>query len=204
MKVKDCMIKQLVTLRPHQSLQEAAKVMTQVWVSGTPVINDEGILVGILSEADLLHHLGRSLRRERSLTLGVDARLCLNHEDDSTSEEDLNQAFKNLSEVRVQDIMIRDVLTIGPDEEVIEAARLMGDYRINRLPVVEAGTLIGLVTRGDIISKLTEAYLGPKQLEGPVHDELSIKEQLEMPTGQVDKILAYFSSDEAIKPVPTN
>lgn len=155
MKVGQCMMQQLITLRPENTLGEAALIMSKVWVSGTPVVNDKNNLVGIISEADILEFIhgrieqGPDVKEVSTEESGTIKRI-LALENDPGS----NETVDRLNQATVQEVMIKEPVTIEPEADVIEAAHLMNLYRINRLPVVQDGRLIGLITRGDILTQI--------------------------------------------------
>ena len=68
--------------------------------------------------------------------------------------EKLHSSVEDISKKKVSEVMHRDVRTVGPADSIEEAASIMTRHRINRLPVVENGKLVGIVTRGDIITGL--------------------------------------------------
>jgi CBS domain-containing protein len=134
--VKDVMSTHVYAVRETASFKEIATRLHELRVSAFPVIDLEGKVIGVVSEADLLpkealegvvpgvlHSLGRS--RERSKVTAVTA----------------------------ADLMTKPPVTIGPDESVTHAARLMYSAKVKRLPVVgDDGKLIGIVTRSDALS----------------------------------------------------
>ncbi|HMR56089.1 MAG TPA: CBS domain-containing protein, partial [Cyclobacteriaceae bacterium] len=112
----------LVTVRPDQSINEVINIMIEKRISGAPVLDENRKLVGIISERDCLRII-------------------------------VDQAYHNLphSEPKVADYMTRDVKTMSPDNNVVEAATEFLNSPIRRMPVVENGVLIGQVSRIDIL-----------------------------------------------------
>ena len=139
MKVKDVMTADVLTVQPGASLKEAARMLVERRVSGLPVVDAAGALVGMISEADILV-------RERG-------------EVDSNggplgwllSPRQL-QDFEKLDARLVGEAMTTPAITIGPERPVTAAAALMIDRGVNRLPVVDRrGALVGIVTRADLV-----------------------------------------------------
>lgn len=123
--VRDIMTTGVVAVRPDTSCRELAVMFREHRVSGFPVTADDGTVVGVVSESDLValaagrHH--RGYRADRQATAG--------------------------------DLMTRPAVTIGPDDPVRTAARRMQSHRVQRLPVVDRhGRLEGIVSRSDVLS----------------------------------------------------
>lgn len=68
----------------------------------------------------------------------------------------LKEEGRNLQELMVKDVMVEEVITIPPTESVVEAAKIMIEHHINRIPIVENNTVIGIVTRTDIVRAVAE------------------------------------------------
>lgn len=135
MKLRNLMTRDVVTVGPGASLKEAARRMIEAGVSGLPVTEEGDRLVGIVTEADFVATEANRRRSKRAGLLRF-----LFREDEMPSEERL-----------VADVMSTNLITLGPDADHAEAARLMERENVKRIPVVEAGALVGLVSRGDIL-----------------------------------------------------
>ena len=147
--VRDIMDTEPPTVRPEDSVETVLNVMRRHELPGIPVVNEGGRCVGIITEADLV------LSEE-------DADLHLPHyfqlfggvvflESMSHFEDRLRKAFASTA----RDMMTEDPMTVEPDATVAEAARMIARKRHNRLPVVEHGRLVGVVTRVDVLDALT-------------------------------------------------
>ena len=152
MDVKDVMNPNVVTCPPETLIREVAQLLKQNSISGLPITDENGV-VGIVSEGDILklltipEHGGLWLPSPFEV-IEVPVRELLNWEETKDLLEDVGSK-------PVSEIMEKDVYTIGPDASIEDAASIITKHRINRLPVVdEDGTLVGIVTRGDIISGL--------------------------------------------------
>ncbi|MGZ8688135.1 MAG: CBS domain-containing protein [Gaiellaceae bacterium] len=139
MKVQDVMTTDVTTTNVDASLKEAALELVRHRISGMPVVNGDGHVVGVVSEADILAKEGDDRRGGSGfLQWLVDP-----------GDPWITARF---DAVTVGDAMSRPALTIGPDRPLTEVATIMLDQGINRLPVVdEDGKLIGLVSRGDLV-----------------------------------------------------
>lgn len=137
--VADVMSKALVTVMPGHSVKHAAQIMLDHHVSGLPVVDGDGRLVGILTEGDLLR------RVEFGLT---DGRL---HWRDINSADGVARDYVKSHSWRVSDVMSTPVATIGENASLTEAAVIFGTRGIKRLPVVRDGQLVGIVSRADLL-----------------------------------------------------
>ncbi len=142
MKVCDLMTSKVVTVTPTTSLRDAAVLLTEKGISGMPIVNDANEVLGVLSEADIVVKAGGEVARNRLLGWLLEADFGL--EDKIRAET-------------VGDAMTAPPVTISPKRPVHEAARLMVSENVNRLPVVEKGKLVGIVTRADIVRAFTRS-----------------------------------------------
>jgi acetoin utilization protein AcuB len=125
-----------VTITPDKSVQDALKLMHDGQFRRLPVVGDQDELVGIVSERDLLY------------ASPPPATLLGRHAWDEL-----------LSELRVQEIMIEEVITTVPDAFIEEAARLMADNKIGGLPVVDEGNhVVGVITETDVFRAFIDIY----------------------------------------------
>ena len=137
MKVKDVMTQRVVTVEPWTPLKEVARLMVERRVSGLPVVDEDGSVIGVVSEGDILVR-ERGQVVERSLF-------------DHLLEVDGDQGVKHDAQ-DAANAMTSPAVTIRPDRAVSEAAALMLDRCVNRLPVVDRhGVLLGIVTRADLV-----------------------------------------------------
>lgn len=144
MKVSEVMTRDVITVAPETSIRLAAQLMVDHGVSGLPVVDDQGRLVGILSEGDLI------LRQKPR----VGPRWWQLFFDDG---ERLAREYQKATGITVGEVMTRSVICIQPDASLAAAAALLDAHRIRRLPVVADGELVGIVARGDLIKALAEA-----------------------------------------------
>jgi CBS domain-containing protein len=142
MKVKDVMTAAVVTVDADTALKDAAHLFVEHHITGVPVVDASGEVVGVLSEADIVAKEAKQRHHKRSalawLLDPVDPWL-----DDRAGARTVREAMSS------------PALTIGPNAEVSEAAARMVEDGVNRLPVIEDGTLIGIVTRADLVRAFT-------------------------------------------------
>lgn len=136
-KVKDVMTESVITLDPSESVREAAKRLAENRISGAPVVS-EGELVGMVTEHDIV----QAMLPPRPGEGGFSALDVLAHLEE----------VKNRPSMRtVADVMSRLVVETSPETSLWEAAAEMQSRDIKRLPVVENGRLVGIVSRADVV-----------------------------------------------------
>jgi CBS domain-containing protein len=146
--VRDIMDASPATVRPDTPVEQVVATLRRHELPGLPVVDADGSCVGIVTEADLvLPDEEGDLHIPHYINLfGGTVFL----EPLGRFEERLRKAFASTAE----DMMTRDPTTVGPETSIAEAARLIHDSGHNRLPVVEDGRLVGVVTRLDVLGAL--------------------------------------------------
>jgi len=135
--VRDIMTERPRSVSADTPLREAARDMVRAGIGGLPVVDDEGRVIGMLSERELMRHmLNAYLHGAPGGGVG--------------SANTPPGAARRL----VRDVMTRQVLCVSPDQPLAEVASIMTNKDVDRVPVVRGGTLVGLLTRGDIVRKL--------------------------------------------------
>lgn len=154
--VREMMKADVFTVSPDTAMPDLQRRFTETRVGALPVVDAQRRLVGIVSRMDVM----RRYSYEQSLAELADSDFdqTLGIEDDDDTVGQIGAAVgQRLQSLRARDIMIGDVLTIGPDESTEEAARRMVEKRIHRLPVVEEGRLVGIVSAFDFMRLHAEA-----------------------------------------------
>lgn len=143
MKVTDVMTSAVVGVPPSTTLRELARVLSDRRISGVPVLDDDGDVVGVVSETDLVAN-----QASRPATRGSVLDWLL-------SDRPAGRQPRPSTATTVAHVMTAPAVTVGAACPVREAAALMVKRGVNRLPVMEAGRLVGIVTRSDLV----RAYL---------------------------------------------
>ncbi|HEY7522326.1 MAG TPA: CBS domain-containing protein [Candidatus Limnocylindrales bacterium] len=139
MDVRDLMTRRVITVGPDTTLKEAIRLMDRHRVSGLPVVDASERLLGVLSETDVLVKEAGTTGQPRSRFAWL------------LGDHDATIAVRSkVDAATVAEAMTSPALTIAADELVHEAAALMLSRRINRLPVVDDGRLVGIITRTDV------------------------------------------------------
>ena len=143
------MTKQVLTVRGSATLAEAAKVMRKHHVSGLPIVDKAGRVLGILSEKDVLRSLEEPLPSSLPASL-IDLVLT----GGAGAQASLDKLRDHLEANRVERWMTPDPIVVPPEASVADIAELMRERKINRVPVVEGKRLVGIVTRYDVLNAL--------------------------------------------------
>jgi CBS domain-containing protein len=142
-KVRDVMSGDVISVPASMRLKELAALLTEHQISGVPVADADGSIVGVVSEADvLMKQVGRPISRRRPLEWIFG---------DSQDPEEMRRKVATT----VGEAMSAPAITIEADGPLRDAAALMIDSKVNRLPVLADGRLVGIVTRADMV----RAYL---------------------------------------------
>ncbi len=150
MKVRKVMTIDVVTVNGFMSVREAAKILAECNISGAPVIDNEGKLVGMLTEKDILKSVKSAADEVRMVfpsthTMGVMFEL-------AKGETEIMEAFEEQANTVVMDVMTKNVVTCRPGTTLNEVASILVKKGINRLPVVDdEDHVVGIITRGDIV-----------------------------------------------------
>lgn len=155
MKVKDVMNTDPITCQAEDTVSEAARLMREKKISGMPVMDGDR-LVGVISETDILRLLPPG-EEEGELWLPSPFEVFEVPFRDVVRWERMHASVQDVSGKKVSEVMTRKVHKIWPDASVERAAQIMTSRRINRLPVLDGERVVGIVTRGDIISGLGAA-----------------------------------------------
>jgi CBS domain-containing protein len=146
MKVREIMTREVVTALPDTAVNLVARLMAGRGISGIPVVAASGELVGIVTELDMIV---RNTRLEPPAFFQIlDGRIPLE------TPGHYRKRMQHMLGALVRDVMTEDVVTISPDAEVEEVASLMVKRRVNPVPVMEEGRLVGIVSRADIIQMM--------------------------------------------------
>jgi CBS domain-containing protein len=163
MKARDVMVSPVITVKLSASVREVAETLLKHRISAVPVVDDQGKLVGIVSEGDLMHRSESDTERRRSWwLLGL------------TRDEVLANEYVKSRGRRVADVMTRDVITTEPGTPLHAVAALLEKNAVKRVPVVENGALVGIVSRANLVQAVASAR---KALDIPLSDN-AIRDRL--------------------------
>ena len=149
MKVRDIMTRKVLSIEPGASVLQAVRSMLQNRISGLPVVNAEGDLVGVVTEGDFLRRSETATERKRPRWLAFLA-----------GPGKLADEYVHTHARKIADVMTPEPYTVTEDTALEDVVQLMEKYRIKRLPVVRGKNVVGIVSRANLLHAL--ASLAPQ------------------------------------------
>ena len=166
MKVADAMSRGVITIAPERLMADAAHMMLKFDISGLPVVDSRGTLVGIVTEGDFLRRAefgdDNKDNRERWIRYVPDI-------------GPLAEEYTRAHGRKVSEVMTPNVVTVTEDTSIAEVARLMLHHHINRLPVLSNGVPVGMISRSNLLHAFI--VLSKPAHSAPVSDA-TIREQI--------------------------
>jgi CBS-domain-containing membrane protein len=161
----DIMVTEVITVSPDETLQKAAQILLDHRISGLPVVDEAGRLLGLISEGDLMRRSEIGTEKRRSWWLEM-----------FTSPESRATEYVRSHATKVADLMTRDVITATENTSLQEIASMLERYGIKRVPVMRDGKLVGLVSRANILQAFAAASnQGPMASVG---DDRTVRENV--------------------------
>lgn len=164
MKAKHVMASPVKTGNADMTVREVAKILSESRISALPIVDDAGKLTGLISEGDLIRRAEIGTQKQRSWWLSL-----------FTSNVQLAEDYSRAHARKVKDLMTRDVIFVDPETSLSEIARLFERHHIKRVPVLKNGSLVGIVTRGNLVQAIATA---PQKDHRPLADE-QIREKIQ-------------------------
>lgn len=148
LRAKDIMKQELVTVSPDTRVTEAAKILLERHINGLPVVDDEGRLVGIICQSDLV---AQQMRMPVPSVFNLlDGLIPLG------SPSTLEKEVRKIAAIRVSEAMSTNPVAVAPGTSLEEIATLMVSRNFHSLPVLEEGRLIGIIGKEDVLRTLVE------------------------------------------------
>jgi CBS domain-containing protein len=147
MRVADVMTRDVIVLGPDTPVSEVGRLMWEHRISGVPVV-ERGSVVGIVTELDLLVR-NANLHVPTYIRV-LDVMIPLGN------PRHFDETMRRALGTKAADLMTREVVTVAPSADLSDAASLMLDKRVNPLPVVESGRLVGILSRSDFVRLLAQ------------------------------------------------
>ncbi len=145
----DVMTHDVVTVHSDTTVKEIAEILLAKRISGVPVVDAAGALVGIVSEGDLIHRVENETERRRSWWLELFA-----------DRERMAQDFIKSHARKAGDVMTRHVVTVKPHTPLGEVSALLEKHKIKRVPVVEGDKIVGIISRANLLRALVRVGEG--------------------------------------------
>lgn len=138
MLVSDIMTVSVRTTTTESSVLEVASAMCLYRLSGLPVVDKEGQLLGLIAEKDVLHHMFPTLEDLMGGNMG------------SIDLDEMMDKYSEIDDLKVKDLMTANVITVPPDMHILRATTVMVRNRFRRIPVAKNGMLLGMLSMGDV------------------------------------------------------
>ena len=164
MRAHHIMTRDVITVTPHTSIEEAAKIMLRTHISGLPVLDDAGKLVGIVSESDFLRRSEIGTGRKRPAWLQF-----------LVGPGKAAADFVHERGRKVEDVMTESPITVDEETPLEDLVKLMEKKGIKRLPVVSSKGLIGIVTRSNLLQAVASMA---HEIPDPTADDEHIRKRL--------------------------
>jgi CBS domain-containing protein len=164
MKAEDVMTRDVISIDPDATVLQAARLMLQHHISGLPVIDKDGNLVGVLSEGDFLRRRETRTERRRSRWLEF-----------LMGPGRIAAEYSHSHGSKVSEVMTTEVQTVETNAALEDIVDIMEQYRIKRVPVVCGGQTVGIITRSNLMHAMVSLA---RQAEPSATDDASIRERL--------------------------
>ena len=146
MKAMDVMVHDVATVNPEDDIADVIKLLAEHDISALPVVDDDGHVVGVISEADLIHREEIGTGKHRPWWLEA-----------LTPASTLANEFAKSHGRRVSELMSTDVVSASEDTPLGQIATLLEKHRIKRIPILRDGRLVGIVSRANLIQALASS-----------------------------------------------
>ncbi|MCX5870409.1 MAG: CBS domain-containing protein [Deltaproteobacteria bacterium] len=143
---RDIMTREVITITDDSTVKELARLLAVHQISGVPVIDDTGKLVGVVTESDLIFQT-KKVHIPTVITI-LDSVFYLENPDK------MGEEMKKMAGIKVKDILTGSPLTVNEDTPLDEIATIMAEKNVHTLPVVNKETLVGVIGKKDIIRTL--------------------------------------------------
>jgi CBS domain-containing protein len=171
MKARDVMSTAVLSVTPNTSIENMAKIMEEYRISGLPVVDACGKLVGMVTEGDCLHRVELGTERKRSMWRTFLA-----------TQGTLAEEYIRSHARTVADVMTRDPVSVEEDTSLEKVIHLMEMHRIKRMPVLREGVIVGIVSRANLV----QALAGLLRTGVAVHqDDIAIRDNVR---AELDKL----------------
>ncbi len=152
MKTCDVMTRRVISVAPEAGIRDALELMLKNHISGLPVIDGSGTLVGVLSEGDFLRRAETGTERRPSPWY-----------DAFFGSGESARAYVRAHGLKVEDVMSRNPITVTENTPLEKAVDLMERHRVKRLPVVHGGKVVGIVTRANLLRALVSVHRAARE-----------------------------------------
>ena len=155
MLVEEVMTKKVIILKTHETISEAVRKLAKNGISGAPVQDEDGKTVGIVTEKDILNAMKTRTKSIEMVYPSLSV-VSVAFVESETLKETM-AAFTEIANIKISEIMVRDYVFAEKGTDLSKVIEVMGMRGINRVPVLDSGKLVGIVSRADIIKGLAQS-----------------------------------------------
>jgi len=148
LKAKDIMTRDVIVVRPETGIEELAKILVEHKISGAPVVNEDGEIIGIVTENDLISR-NKRIHIPTFIRL-FDAFIMLER------PRKMEEEIKKMIATTVGDICTKNVITVSEDTPVEDIATIMAEKKVHLIPVVDGKRVVGIIGKVDIIKAMAK------------------------------------------------
>ncbi|ADW17263.1 CBS domain containing membrane protein [Desulfobulbus propionicus DSM 2032] len=148
LKAQDIMTREVITVNARTSVRELAALLLSHKISGAPVVDEAGKVIGVVTESDLIFQ-NKKVHLPTAFAI-LDAFVFLEPPDRMKEE------LRKMAGTRVGDICSTPLISVGPETDLEELATLMAEKKMHTLPVMAEGTLVGVIGKSDIIRTIAQ------------------------------------------------
>jgi CBS domain-containing protein len=149
-KINTIMETDVFTANEDDSIAEVLKTLVDKKTSGLPIVNNDGEVVGFISDGDIMKFIAKQDPRIIDMTSFITVWY---------DSESFDQKLTDLLKINVMELATTKVISVEPDEGIDEVARILGKKRIKKLPVIQDGKLVGVISRSNITRYIVSKYL---------------------------------------------
>lgn len=148
LKARDIMTTEVVTVTPQTGVRELAALLLERHISGAPVVDEAGKVLGVVTESDLVF-LNKKVHLPTAVAI-LDAFVFLESPDKTARE------LKKMAGTKVGDICSQTLISVSPETSLEELATLMAEQKVHTLPVMAGDALVGVIGKADIIRTIAQ------------------------------------------------
>lgn len=167
-KAKDVMITDVFVAHKGDTVEDVLYKFAQYKISGMPVVDDNQHVVGYISDGDIMRLIGKNPGSMQTfLTLTADYVFYVEPDDEGSLQErdEFRETFLSVCRKPVLDVGVRRVVTVQDDEHLQYVARILGQKKFKKVPVLHDKRLVGIISRGDVIRTAVQRFLSSSRSE---------------------------------------
>jgi CBS domain-containing protein len=147
-KIKDIMTREVITVAPDTKVPEIATIFIEKRINGLPVVDENGNLTGVVTQADLIDQ-NKNLHIPTVISL-LDSFIFLEN------PKKIEKELKKMAGITAGDICSKDIITVNEDDALEDVATIMAERKVDTIPVLREGKIVGIVGRIDIIRSMVK------------------------------------------------